>query len=243
MRILVTAGNTLAPIDRVRGITNIFTGRTGTLIALAAAERGHHVTLLSSNSYLLDALLAKHPDVHSLRLDRHEFRTFDELHDLLADQVLRSPPDAVIHTAAVSDYRCAEIRIPAGSRRNEGARAEVTGRLEPVGVGKLTSGHDEIWLRLVPTPKLVDLFRRDWNYRGWLVKFKLEVGVGESQLIEIAEKSRRQSAADLMVANTLEDAADWALVGPIGGEYVRIARGDLPIELIEALETLNAGAG
>src|SRR5438034_5962598 len=46
MRILVTAGNTLVPIDRVRCITNIFTGRTGARIALHAQERGHDVTLL-----------------------------------------------------------------------------------------------------------------------------------------------------------------------------------------------------
>ena len=30
MNLLVTAGNTLVPVDRVRCITNIFTGRTGT---------------------------------------------------------------------------------------------------------------------------------------------------------------------------------------------------------------------
>ena len=29
MNLLITAGNTLAPIDRVRGLTNVFTGRTG----------------------------------------------------------------------------------------------------------------------------------------------------------------------------------------------------------------------
>ena len=33
MNILVTAGNTITPIDRVRVITNVFTGRTGARIA------------------------------------------------------------------------------------------------------------------------------------------------------------------------------------------------------------------
>ncbi|GIW80734.1 MAG: hypothetical protein KatS3mg105_2541 [Gemmatales bacterium] len=36
MKILITAGNTLAPVDRVRCLTNIFTGRTGALVALEA---------------------------------------------------------------------------------------------------------------------------------------------------------------------------------------------------------------
>jgi phosphopantothenate-cysteine ligase/phosphopantothenoylcysteine decarboxylase/phosphopantothenate--cysteine ligase len=57
MNLLVTAGNTLVPIDKVRGITNIFTGRTGASIALEAHRRGHGVTLLTS-----------HPEaVHDLR--------------------------------------------------------------------------------------------------------------------------------------------------------------------------------
>ena len=49
MNLLVTAGNTQAPIDRVRCITNIFTGRTGAHLALTAWQRGHRVTLLTSH--------------------------------------------------------------------------------------------------------------------------------------------------------------------------------------------------
>ena len=49
MNVLVTAGNTQAPIDRVRCVTNIFSGRTGAAIANAAWGRGHAVTLATSN--------------------------------------------------------------------------------------------------------------------------------------------------------------------------------------------------
>jgi phosphopantothenate---cysteine ligase (CTP) len=47
MNLLVTAGNTQTPIDRVRCITNIFTGRTGAQVALEAHRRGHAVTHLT----------------------------------------------------------------------------------------------------------------------------------------------------------------------------------------------------
>ena len=50
MRLLVTAGNTQVQIDRVRSITNIFTGKTGGRIALVAHAAGHSVTLLTSRS-------------------------------------------------------------------------------------------------------------------------------------------------------------------------------------------------
>ena len=43
MRILVTTGNTQMLIDKVRCITNIFTGRTGTKIAIEAKERRHEL--------------------------------------------------------------------------------------------------------------------------------------------------------------------------------------------------------
>ena len=49
MNFLVTAGNTQSPIDRVRCITNIFTGRTGAAVARTAWGRGHTVTLATSH--------------------------------------------------------------------------------------------------------------------------------------------------------------------------------------------------
>ena len=74
------------------------------------------------------------------------------------------------------------------------------------------------------------------RFRGVLVKFKLEVGVGEAQLLEIAEAARQQSQADLMVANTLEGAAAWAYLGPVTGGYKRVSRRELPQRLLEAVE-------
>jgi len=46
-----------------------------------------------------------------------------------------------------------------------------------------------------------------------LTWFHLEVGIGDADLLEIAERSRMQSGADLMAANTLEGMNDWAYVG------------------------------
>ena len=94
----------------------------------------------------------------------------------------------------------------------------------------------ELWLRLVPTPKLIDMVRATWGFRGVLVKFKLEVGLGDDELLEVAERSRRHSDADLMVANTLEGAADYAFLGAARGSYQRVERRDLPGRLIEAIE-------
>src|SRR5436305_354525 len=102
MHLLVTAGNTQAPIDRVRCITNIFTGRTGAAIALRAWERGHTVTLFTSHPETVAAWRGGSPPGQRWELAR--YCTFDDLQRLMAEAIPRRPFGAVIHCAAVSDY-------------------------------------------------------------------------------------------------------------------------------------------
>ena len=94
------------------------------------------------------------------------------------------------------------------------------------------------WVRLVRAPKLIDRFRKPWGFAGVLVKFKLEVGIGEDELLRVAEASRQQSDADLVVANTLDGAAYWAYVGPREDRYERVPRRELPDRLVLTIEDL-----
>jgi phosphopantothenate-cysteine ligase/phosphopantothenoylcysteine decarboxylase/phosphopantothenate--cysteine ligase len=244
MNILVTAGNSLTPIDRVRCITNIFTGRTGGAVALACHDRGHEVTLVTSHPEAVFDLREHGPPTDP-RWRLRPYRTFDELQQRMGALIKGGGIDAVIHTAAVSDFRTAGVYSPAeGTRfRAEDRRWEAEGggppALEDRAAGKVKSDGPELWLRLVPAPKIIDQVRAEWGFQGVLVKFKLEVGLGEEELLEIAEKSRRVSAADLMVANTLEGAGDWALLGPVEGGYRRVSRRELGPRLLEAVERLH----
>jgi phosphopantothenate---cysteine ligase (CTP) len=228
MRILVTAGNTQVQIDRVRSITNIFTGRTGAKIALAAFASGHSVTLATSHPEVLSDM---GPKPNGERWGLECYRTFDDLEALLDRQVRSAGYDAVVHVAAVSDYRSA------GVYRWEKGAAEPT--LLDRSIGKIKSNERELWLRLVHTPKLIDRMKTDWGFTGVLVKFKLEVGLDDQELLAVAEKSRQDSNADLMVANTLEGADAWAYLGPFKGRYERIARAELPEKLLTAISLLG----
>jgi phosphopantothenoylcysteine synthetase/decarboxylase len=241
MNILVTAGNTIVPIDRVRCITNVFTGRTGTTIALHCHERGHTVTLLSSHPELV-AMLRGSEEPRSF-WTVGVYRTFAELQEHLSQRLSAGQFDVFIHCAAVNDYEAAGIYAPAAHTHfhPEEARWQITGAPHaPAFVdrsaGKIKSDEPELWLRLVRTPKLIDLVRTHWSFHGVLVKFKLEVGIGDEQLLDIAERSRRQSAADLMVANTLEGASSWAFLGPVDGRYERVSRAELSSRLLDAIE-------
>jgi len=243
MNLLVTAGNTLVPIDRVRCLTNIFTGRTGTQIALHALARGHTVTLLTSHPQVVSEL---HPADTGERLCVVPYRTLDDLQNRMSDRIGPAGPNAVIHSAAVSDYVSAGVYaaapdtcFDADTLRWQGEAPALSDRL----AGKVKSDEPELWIRLVRAPKLIDLIREPWGYRGTLVKFKLEVGVSDERLLDIAERSRTHSAADLMVANTLEGAADWAYLGPLGGAYQRIGRRELAERLLEAVERVQGEKG
>jgi phosphopantothenoylcysteine synthetase/decarboxylase len=248
LNVLVTAGNTLVPIDRVRCISNVFTGRTGARVALEAHGRGHHVRLLTSHPNVVQELR----DAGPRREDGMaviSYRTFDDLHGEMERLIRGGGLDVIIHSAAVSDYQTGGVYAPApGTRFDVGAAAwqtEASGppRLADVSAGKVKSDELELWLRLVRTPKLVDQVRGPWDFPGVLVKFKLEVGITEEQLREIAERSRRHSDADLMVANTLEGAGSWALVGPLGGLYQRVGRREMPEVLLDAVEALHREKG
>lgn len=223
MKILITAGNTQSPIDRVRCITNIFSGRTGAAIATAALSRGHEVTLVTSRPDAIDpAVSSEWNGTWTVR----PYRTFDDLQALLAEVIPGGMYDAVVHAAAVSDYSVTGV-----FSRGRG------GEFSDVSAGKIKGAHPELWLRLEPTPKLVDRIRRDWAFSGTLVKFKLEVDVTDDELLAVAESSRLYSGADLMVANTLDGMSEWAFVGAM--EYVRVRRPELPSELLNRVEALG----
>jgi phosphopantothenate-cysteine ligase/phosphopantothenoylcysteine decarboxylase/phosphopantothenate--cysteine ligase len=154
------------------------------------------------------------------------YQTFDDLEQLMASAILTEQFDAVIHAAAVNDY------LVLGTY----ARQSDSDTLIDVSAGKVKSTHSDLWIRLQPAPKLVDKIRTEWNFTGTLVKFKLEVGITDAELLSIAERSRQCSDADFIVANTLEEMHDWAYLGSADKGYARIARSVLAERLIGVVE-------
>ena len=227
MKILVTAGNTQTPIDKVRCLTNIFSGKTGALIALEAVRRGHTVLHFNSHPEIIPDL-ALETELPPSRWQLQAYRTFDDLSRLMESTIPSGGFDAIIHAAAVSDYSLAGVFAK-----------DERGEMTDVAAAKVKGHHLELWLKLVPTPKLVDRVRKPWGFKGILVKFKLEVGLSDDALLNAAEKARVWSDADLMVANTLEGMTAFALLGPVAGKYHRVERGDLARRLLELVEEIQ----
>lgn len=120
MHLLVTAGPTREYLDDVRYLSNASSGRMGYAVAAAARSRGHRVTLVSGPVELSPPRGVRVIQVTSAREMEHatirEFRK----------------ADALVMTAAVSDYRPA---------------SRVT--------GKIKKGRAAWTLRLVRTPDIL----------------------------------------------------------------------------------------
>lgn len=198
-------------IDSVRGITNIFRGRTGHQIADQMRDAGHEVILLTSSP----DLVRSHPIADAVAegtLTVIAYKTYDELLTKMEYAVKNSRFDLIVHSAAVSDYKVVGTYVPCDPSESPyvGPMRFVIKMLEKI--GKISSSHKRLFLELVPTEKIIDKIRRDWGFKGYLVKFKLQVDMSDAELIEIARKSRTQSGADMIVANCLEWSRDHAYV-------------------------------
>lgn len=97
MKVLVTSGATREPIDSVRFISNLSSGRTGAAICEALAAQGHEVTQAAAVESAL-APSARH----------EEFSDHASLDALLQRLLAGGGFHAVIHAAAVSDYGTAQ---------------------------------------------------------------------------------------------------------------------------------------
>lgn len=95
--LLITAGPTFEPIDPVRGITNLSSGKMGYAIAQAAWEAGALVTLISGPTALATPYGVK----------RVQVQTAQQMHDAVMAALKQQTQQAFIAVAAVADWRVA----------------------------------------------------------------------------------------------------------------------------------------
>ena len=96
-RVLITAGPTFEPIDPVRGLTNLSSGKMGFAIARAAREAGAEVTLVAGPVHL--------PTPRGVR--RIDVGTAQQMFDAVLPQAANH--DVFVATAAVADWRPAAL--------------------------------------------------------------------------------------------------------------------------------------
>jgi phosphopantothenoylcysteine decarboxylase/phosphopantothenate--cysteine ligase len=107
-RVLITAGPTFEPIDPVRGITNLSSGKMGFALARAAYEAGAKVTLIAGPTTLATP--------HGVR--RLDVRTAQDMHDDVMAYVNHA--QVFIAVAAVADWR---VKAPSAYKLKKTAGA------------------------------------------------------------------------------------------------------------------------
>ncbi|MBC8039502.1 MAG: phosphopantothenoylcysteine decarboxylase [Opitutaceae bacterium] len=174
MRILITSGATREPIDTVRFLSNVSTGRTGALLADALTARGHTVTLLHGEA-------AVRP---SASVTSEAFSSTANLQAQLRRLLGTGNFDAVIHAAAVSDYRPSETHD-----------------------GKMSSYATEITLRLVPTPKLLPELKHTAPRPLKVIGFKLTADADSEARAIAVSKLFAAGTVDAVIHNDMTDLA------------------------------------
>ena len=111
--VMVTAGPTFEPIDPVRGITNLSSGKMGYAIARAAREAGADVTLISGPT-ALDAPYGVH---------RISVQTAEQMHDVVMSRV--TSQDVFIAVAAVADWRVKNVSTQKLKKAADGKAPEL----------------------------------------------------------------------------------------------------------------------
>jgi phosphopantothenoylcysteine decarboxylase / phosphopantothenate---cysteine ligase len=162
--VLVTAGPTREALDPVRFITNHSTGKMGFAIAEKAAARGAKVYLVSGPSNLPTPF----------GVERYDIESALEMYD--AVMKLMEKADIIIKSAAVADYRVAEIS-------NE----------------KIKKSEDEFVIKLHKNPDILQELGKVKGDRV-LIGFAMET----QNLIENAKAKVLKKNLDFIVANNLK---------------------------------------
>ncbi|ASS74324.1 hypothetical protein CIG75_04550 [Tumebacillus algifaecis] len=175
--ILITSGGTLEKWDEVRGHTNLARGTMGCYLAETALDLGAKVIYLHG-------YFAKVPKSHpNLRL--LPFLGIENLTDQLRSTLTAEQIDAVIMTAAVSDWIVDKMLDQDGNLITD--------------TGKISSDNPPI-VHFKKAPKVITQIKA-WQPATFLVGFKLEHNADPDYLLERSRLRMDAWRADLVVAN------------------------------------------
>lgn len=191
MRVLVTCGPAIAPIDEVRRITNFSTGSLGVVLANALAATGHQVVCYKGEA-------ATTPIAISSDVEVHPFATND---DLLAQLRAAGPADVIFHAAALGDYEVSEVRDAEGHVQRE---------------AKIPSRAGVLTLTLRPATKVLPQLR-DFFPSAKIVGWKYELDGTRADAVSAGARQLLESRTDLCVINGAAYGDGFGLLAPEGG--------------------------
>jgi phosphopantothenate---cysteine ligase (CTP) len=177
MKVIVTCGPSYEPIDGVRRLTNLSTGKLGVTLANYLTDAGYEVICLKGEGSTFPG---------TVRAGRVEvFTTNDNLAEQLESISRRDNIGAIFHVAALCDYRVDQVLNGAGEEITSHKFATRDGRLQLV---------------LVPATKVLPKMR-GWFPEARLVGWKYELAGTRDEAIAKARKQLRDCRTNACVLN------------------------------------------
>lgn len=190
--VLITAGNTSEPIDRVRSITNTASGKLGSIIADAFYEKGGNVVYVCGKN----SAKPTSPTLQTITIEG-----VTDLERTVRELAEQYTFDCIVHSMAVSDYTVKGILT------YEELSEAILNSKSPVlntKTGKLSSDLSNPVILLERAPKIIHEFRQ-LQPQALLVGFKLLVGVTEEELYKAGINIMKKNGCDLVCANDLNN--------------------------------------
>ncbi len=199
LRILITGGGTVAPIDEVRRIVNRSTGRFAAALVEAWLMRGARVWHLRTSEALRPFRRDARFDLEAETTDTEVARLLELRHRYRAvrDRLVDLP----LHRDTVGEYQAALERVFREETIDLAMLAMAVSDYEPDPVsGKIRSDRARLRIDCQRTPKVIAQVK-DWSPRTYLVGFKLLSGVDEATLERVAREALVSQRADATIAN------------------------------------------
>jgi phosphopantothenate-cysteine ligase len=215
-RILITGGPTNEYIDEVMKITNMSTGTLSVTLAEYFLCHGDQVCLVLNHHVNVDNLITMPHAGENLKF--HWVETTDEMLKALKRES-SNPYDAVIHAAAVGDYK-AEFsflmedmakELYDASRKSGGFQSAeeifkilTNPKCKLDDSSKISSYQTNLTVKLGLTPKIIANLR-EWYPDARIIGCKLLDNVSKEELYAVAAKLCEKNNMDYILANDLTD--------------------------------------
>ncbi|MCD6051428.1 MAG: coaBC 2 [Verrucomicrobia bacterium] len=177
MRIVITCGPSYEPVDEVRRLTNFSTGELGVLLANRLTADGHEVFCLKGEAATYTGICT------AKRLI--PFRTNDDLLQKLQAIAEQGNVGAVLHCAALCDFKVKRVQNAAGEALTE---------------RKVSSRAGDLTLVLEPASKVISRLRPLFP-QAQLIGWKFEMDGACDDALTKGQQQIRENETDLCVVN------------------------------------------
>ena len=223
LNILVTSGGTTENIDAVRSISNMSTGKLGSIIA----EKFANEPVVEKVIYICSKKAFK---PQSNKLEVVYVDSVSSLENAVREAAGKTNIDIIVHSMAVSDYRVKAVTSAANIAEKIVSGFDMAGELDAEtvkstfvsligesesvihGDGKISSNVDGMVLFMEQTPKIISLFQTIAP-QSTLVGFKLLDNVPHETLIDRGFHILTHNKCSFVLANDLKDIKSGLHIG------------------------------